>query len=351
MIDQLTNRYKVLSTLGEGGMGVVFLVEDATTQRQVALKVLSKMAGDAPEALLQFKQEFRTMTRLRHPNTVEVFDYGQLSDGTPYFTMEVVPGRGLDEQLPLSADDFLPLARQLVRALGYIHRQHLVHCDIKPENIRVTPEGHVKLMDFGLMIDAGSSGGTIRGTLAYMAPEVARRGKVDARADLYSFGALAYHLLAGKPPFSQGDAVAVLRAHLDQDPPPLCEVAPAVPADLSYVIERLLAKDPRNRYQSTSDLLAALGDPQAQEDADLLLGSPLIGRSAELDRLQAALRNLPDGRANTVWIFGDMGIGKSRLLEEFRFQVQLSEIPLLSGRGTSDGPPYGPFISLLRGLL
>jgi serine/threonine-protein kinase len=210
MIDQLTNRYKILSTLGEGGMGVVFLVEDTTSNRQMALKVLSKIAGDPHEALLRFKQEFRTMTRLRHPNTVEVYDYGQLSDGTPFFTMEVVPGQGLDESLPIASEQFRPVAQQLLRALGYIHRQGLVHCDIKPENIRITPDGVVKLMDFGLMVDAGTSGGTIRGTIAYMAPEVARRGEIDARADLYSFGALAFHLLAGEAPYPGSDQRGVL---------------------------------------------------------------------------------------------------------------------------------------------
>ncbi len=351
MIDQLTNRYKVLSTLGEGGMGVVFLVEDTTTSRQVALKVLSKIAGDPQEALLRFKQEFRTMTRLRHPNTVEVYDYGQLSDGTPFFTMEVVPGHGLDERLPISPDEFRSVALQLVRALGYIHRQGLVHCDIKPENIRLTPDGVVKLMDFGLMVDAGTSGGTIRGTIAYMAPEVARRGKIDARADLYSLGALAFHLLAGVAPFPGEDPVSVLRAHLEADAPPLRNLVPGIPADLEDIVARLLEKDPRSRFQSAGELLTALGDTTSEEDAALLLGSPLVGRTTELERLSGHLNALLEGRGGEIWLVGDLGIGKTRLLEEFRFRVQLAEVPIMVGRAVENGAPYGPFLDVLRGLI
>lgn len=332
-------------------MGVVFLVEDTTTSRQVALKVLSKIAGDPQEALLRFKQEFRTMTRLRHPNTVEVYDYGQLSDGTPFFTMEVVPGHGLDERLPLSAEEFRPVALQLVRALGYIHRQGLVHCDIKPENIRITPDGVVKLMDFGLMVDAGTAGGTIRGTIAYMAPEVARRGKIDARADLYSFGALAFHLLGGEPPFPGEDPVSVLRAHLEAEAPPLRNLIPDIPPDLEDIVARLLEKDPRARFQSAGELLAALGDTTSEEEAALLLGSPLVGRTSELERLSSHLGALLEGRGGQIWLVGDLGIGKTRLLEEFRFQVQLAEVPILGGRAQEGGAPYGPFLEILKGLI
>ncbi|MBM3276164.1 MAG: protein kinase, partial [Candidatus Sericytochromatia bacterium] len=291
------------------------------------------------------------MTRLRHPNTVEVYDYGQLSDGTPYFTMEVVPGHGLDEKLPISADDFRSFALQLVRALGYIHRQNLVHCDIKPENIRITPEGVVKLMDFGLMVDAGTAGGTIRGTIAYMAPEVARRGKIDARADLYSFGALAYHLLAGDPPFPGVDPVSVLRAHLETDAPSLRSLVPAIPPDLEDMVARLLEKDPRARFQSAGELLVALGDETAAEGEAMLLGSPLVGRQTQLDELAGHLDALQAGRGGQVWLVGDLGIGKTRLLEEFRFQVQLAEVPILVGRATEGMAPYGPFLEVLRGLI
>ena len=350
MIEQLTNRYRVLSTLGEGGMGVVFLVEDTSSNRHAALKVLSKIAGDGQEALLQFKQEFRTMTRLRHPNTVEVYDYGQLSDGTPFFTMEVVPGKGLDELLPLSADEFRPIVLQLVRALGYIHRQGLVHCDIKPENIRVTPEGQVKLMDFGLMVDAGTSGGTIRGTIAYMSPEVARRGKIDARADFYSLGALAYHLLTGAPPFPGEDPVSVLRAHLDLEPPPLRNLLPGIPEDLEDIVDRLLAKDPRARFQSAGELLAAMGDEAGEDATGVLLGSPMVGRQGELDALNQAMAGLGQGKGARLKLVGDLGSGKSRLLEEFRYAVQLAEIRILAGTAAEGCAPYGPFLAPLRDL-
>lgn len=346
LIGEQLDRYQLLSTLGEGGMGVVYLAQDAATGDRVALKVLSGATG-GPEAVLQFKQEFRTMTRLKHPNTVEVFDFGQLPDGTPYFSMEVVAGQGLDELIPLERSQFDELFVQLCRALAFIHAQGFVHGDLKPENVRVTPDGTLKLMDFGLMGAAGQSGGAIRGTLAYMAPEVAKRSRVDQRADLYALGALAYHLLIGRPPFSGPDPLSVIRAHLEDPIPPMDGVDPP----LARVLGRLLAKDPTGRYSSCNQLLADLGIDLGESGGPVLLASPFVGREVELATLQDGFRKA-QGAIASLAVAGDAGLGKSRLLDEFRFFVQLEGATYV-GAACAEGDrlPYGPFVSALRTLL
>ncbi len=352
MIEQLTNRYRILSLLGQGGMGSVFLAEDASSGDRVALKTLSlQSAGDPAEALVRFRQEFRAMARLRHPNIVEVYDFGQLDDGTPFFTMEVVEGCGLDERIPFPPDELPGILAQLCGALSFIHQQGLVHCDIKPENVRLTPEGRVKLMDFGLMSPTGQAGGSIKGTLAYIAPEVAKRAKVDARSDLYSLGAVAYHLLAGRPPFPGEDPLSVLKAHMELDPDPLRPLCPQVSVPLERTVMRLLEKDPMARYQSTYEVLADLGVATEEDDKGTLFSSPFVGRTRELSLFAERFEALGRKEASTLHVAGAPGQGKTRLLEELRYQAQLAGRLVLTGRSQEDALPYGPFVEVLRGAI
>ncbi|MBO9541677.1 diguanylate cyclase [bacterium] len=349
MIEQLTHRYRVLSLLGQGGMGCVYLAEDLTNGSQLALKTLAvQQATDPEDAARRFRQEFRAMARLRHPNLVEVYDFGTQEDGTPFFTMEVVPGDGLDALLPLSPDQVSQVLAQLAQALAYIHQQGLVHCDIKPENIRLRPDGRLKLMDFGLMGPSGQPGGGIKGTLAYMSPEVARGAKLDARSDLYSVGALAYHLLTGRVPFEGDDPVAVLRAHLEETPDPITPLCPQVSPELEAVVLRLLAKDPLARFQSCHDLLAALGVAQDEDEAGMLGASPFVGRHEALAAFNDGLEALSRDERTTLAFTGAPGLGKTRLLEELRFQAQLAGRSVLSANCQEEGAPYAAFVPVLR---
>lgn len=353
-LTDVNNRYRVLATLGQGGMGTVYLVEDSTSGKQVALKVMSPPNGVDQASLLQFKQEFRIMAKLKHPNNCEVYDFGLLPDGRPYFTMEVVPGHGLDELIPIPQDKVIDLLKQLGSALGFIHQQGFVHCDLKPENIRVTPEGVVKLMDFGLMEVAGQSGGAIKGTLAYMAPEVAKRDRVDQRADIYSLGAVTYHLLAGKAPFEGATPMEVLRAHLNQQAKSLKEHDGAIPAVVDQSIQKMLAKEPIARQQSIFDVLMGLGIEVDEGAGASLLASAFVGRQAEMAKLQAALAKVAPqagGQPSVHWVTSPAGVGKSRLLGEFRFAVQLAELPFLYGAGGDEGRPYGAFVEVLRSAI
>ncbi|MNX04747.1 Serine/threonine-protein kinase PrkC [compost metagenome] len=340
-MNQIANRYDVIRLLGEGGMGSVYLAQDRTADRQVALKVARDPLS--PERFEHLKHEFWLMTRLHHPNLVEAYDYGRLDDGSPYLTMEVVEGKALDETLPLSPEQVRDVAIQTARALGYIHAQGFVHCDVKPENLRVMPDGRVKLMDFGLMERTGRIGGPIRGSLSYMAPEVAKGATVDARSDLYSLGIMLYQLASGALPFQAESPAAMLRAHLSQAVPPLDAT---LPEDLRDLLPQLLAKDPASRPSNAAELLLALGEEGAQGPA-YLFSPPLVGRAETLSRFDSG------ELANGTWtLVAPAGMGKSRLIKEFRFQAQLGDRPfLLAACPPQTGAPYAPIAELLRQLL
>jgi tetratricopeptide (TPR) repeat protein len=347
MSDLIANRYRTLEELGQGAMGVVWLVEDTSTGQRVALK---RVTGDVGEqAVLRFKQEFRLMTQLRHPNCCAVHDFGVLEDGVPYFTMEVVPGKGLDEMLPLPAAEIMKVLPQLLEALGHVHALGLVHRDLKSANVRVRPDGVVKLMDFGLMEYAGASDLPISGTLGYLAPEVIKRGPVDQRADLYAVGALVHELMWSKLPFERDSRVEILRAHVSEPPPPLGGDDPR----LAEVVKKLLAKEPIDRYQTAGEVLEALGFDGGAV-ARTLLAPPLIGRDYETMQLFDALGNLVCGEPGTTFVIqGGPGIGKSRLLKDFRSAVQLEgTLPFVTGVGRGEAStPYAPFREILSGLI
>ncbi|MDB5098346.1 MAG: hypothetical protein JWM80_2767 [Cyanobacteria bacterium RYN_339] len=348
----LINRYKVLERLGEGAMGAVWLVEDSTSQQLLAMKVLSQQMGDSDKSFLQLKQEFRLMTQLRHPNCCAVYDYGQLPEGAPYLTMELVPGQGLDEMLPVRGEQFRGILSQLLLALGYIHQLGYVHSDIKGANVRVKPDGQVKLMDYGLMELAGRSGAPIKGTLAYLAPEVVKRGPIDQRADLYALGCMAYEMLAGQPPFMSRNPMDVLRAHVTDAPPPLGQFV-KVDAQTERIVLKLLAKDPLDRYQSAYEVLADMGVEVPAGIGGNLLTSPMIGRDEELAGLGEHLKEIAKWQPGAaLLVTGPAGIGKSRLLEEFRYLVQIEDLVYAVGTlAEQSATPYGPVAEILRKLL
>jgi diguanylate cyclase (GGDEF)-like protein len=345
-------RYHVLEELGQGGMGAVYLVDDLVRGERLALKVMSAPGALDEADLLRFKQEFRAMASLRHPNLCAVYDYGQLPDGAPYFTMEHVPGLDLHEAIPSDPAGLLPLIGQLSRALGYVHQQGLVHGDLKPENVRVRADGTLKLMDFGLMSPAGQALESIRGTLAYVSPEVAKRDRIDQRSDLYSLGVVLYELLAGEKPIRGANALQLLRAHLNEAPRPLKEVRADVPADLARVVMALLAKEPVARPQSAREVLLALGLETEGTDSQALLASPFVGRQAVLAHFDDVLSDVRTMRQGAVLrLIGPSGIGKGRLLSELRFKVQLQDTPFLHGQCSAEPLPYGPWIAVLRALV
>jgi serine/threonine-protein kinase len=270
--------YALKRKLGAGGMGEVYLAEHGLLKRPCAVKVIRPEKASDPDQLRRFEREVQTTARLTHPNTVEVFDYGRTADGTFYYVMEYLDGPTLSELVkrhgPVPAARGVYFLRQLCGALREAHGIGLVHRDVKPGNVIVCELGGVhdvvKLLDFGLVHadrGFGADGGLTRegmvmGTPDYVSPEQAAGLPVDGRSDVYSLGALAYFLFAGRPPFQTGSVLDTLIAHRQQDPPPLRGFSPGMPSDVEAVVMRCLAKRPADRFpdvRSLDDALAACG--------------------------------------------------------------------------------------------
>ncbi|MFP5503257.1 MAG: protein kinase domain-containing protein, partial [Candidatus Sericytochromatia bacterium] len=364
MSSLLANRYQVLRELGRGGMGVVHAVSDTLDgSRQLALKTIRQDAALTPHQRLRFKEEFRAMARLEHPNTVKVHDFGVLDAHSHYLTMEIVPGQELEA---LISDRGMPVEQacrlliQLLQALGFIHARGYVHRDIKAANIRVTEDGTLKLMDFGLMEPIGQrSTRTITGTPGYMPPEVVTGGAICPASDLYSVGCLAMEMLTGRLPFT-GTLSEVVRSHAGTPPEPLRSRRPELPEALERIVSRLLRKDPKDRYAAASEVVADLagiaGLEVARDTEDqrrsFVRTSELVGREPERQALEAALAGLKERRSAALLIGAPAGVGKSRLLEKLLLTAKLEGVMVLKGRCDDSGQaPYQAVGEALKPLL
>ncbi|HEY7174204.1 MAG TPA: serine/threonine-protein kinase, partial [Micromonosporaceae bacterium] len=264
----LGERYRLDQVLGRGGMAVVWRADDQRLGRPVAIKVMDRAELDDPSALARFDREARTVARLTHPNIVTIHDVG-VDDGVPYLVMELVSGRSLADRLttgPLPVDEAVRITGQVCAALDAAHAAGVVHRDVKPANILMTPIGAVKVCDFG--IAHGPDGawhptGTATGTSEYMAPEQIAGGAGDQRADLYALGCVMYAMLSGQPPFSGGTPQQVGWQHLHDAATPLASRRRDLPAELSGLVDQLLSKDPAARPASAGDVLARLPRPTA----------------------------------------------------------------------------------------
>ena len=260
-------QYEILRPLGAGGMGEVYCARDEKLGREIALKILPSELALNPESLRRFEQEARAASALNHPNIVTIYDIGQ-SEAFVWIAMELVDGEDLRTILkrePMALKSTLRIATKIADALGSAHDRGIVHRDLKPDNIMITPEGFVKLLDFGLakQIRALSADdttmphtlpGTIFGTVAYMSPEQATGREMDWRSDQFSFGVLLYEMLAGTRPFERESRTETLAAILRDEPAPLSTLNEAVGRDPERIVHRCLAKRPNERYASTRDL-------------------------------------------------------------------------------------------------
>ncbi len=280
---RLKNRYRLVRWLGEGSMGAVYRALDETLGRDVAIKFLLPGKVAAGEASARFLREARAVARLSHPNVLTLYDVGRhtvpASQGEGdwhYLVLEYIPGQDLHALMlerggPLPLRQALLAARGVLGALAYAHGQGIVHRDVKPENIMLTPDGQVRLTDFGLALARGDARLTqedvLVGTVLYLAPEVIQGQPPDHRSDLYALGAVLYELLTGQPPFGGDTLQAALAQILSAPLEPPRSLKQDIPAELERVIVRLLARDPADRYASAQDVLADLPDAAETGDA------------------------------------------------------------------------------------
>ncbi|MFN8607089.1 MAG: serine/threonine-protein kinase [Vulcanimicrobiota bacterium] len=250
--------YKIWDKLGEGASGIVYRVETESGD-EFALKLLKPQLVQTPEMLERFRREMKTLRSLKHPNIPYLVDLGEFR-GMSYLVMELLGPETLHERLrsgPLAPAEAVKVLRQLGDALWFCHKQGILHRDIKPENV-IWGEGRVRLSDFGLARDSQSQTltqeGTIMGTPCYMAPEIVQGEGTSPASDQYSLGCLAYHLVAGHPPFEADNPLAVLMGHIEKNPPPLVNV----PQPLTEIIFTMLRKRPEQRFRSLEQMLQRL---------------------------------------------------------------------------------------------
>jgi two-component system LytT family response regulator len=276
MIDSLAH-YRILSLLGKGGMGEVFLAEDTRLHRKVALKVLLPEVAEDTEKLARFVQEARLASALSHPNAAHIYEIGE-ANGRHFLAMEYIEGQTLETRLtgePLPLADLIGIADQVADALDAAHARSIVHRDIKPANLMIDARGHVKVLDFGLaklLPAAGTeipsssqlatqfltSGGVVLGTVSYMSPEQALGRDVDHRTDLFSLGVVLYQMASGRLPFAGSSAQETLARILQSPPDALARLNYELPEEFERIVKKCLEKDRDRRYQSARELLVDL---------------------------------------------------------------------------------------------
>jgi serine/threonine protein kinase/WD40 repeat protein len=266
---QRFGRYEVVDRVGAGGMGEVYRARDSELKRDVAVKVLRDKIQSSPEHQKRFLQEARSASALNHPNIVTVHDIGS-EDGVSFIVSEFVEGQSLRLLLggTLSTRKIINIAVDISSALAAAHRAGIIHRDLKPENVMIASDGRVKLLDFGLakllpvepvedqetITELVSKEGIIRGTVPYMSPEQAADRSIDFRTDQFSFGCMLYEMLTGKRPFDRATPAQTLSAIIEEDPPAIANAERMLPPPLKWAVERCLAKEPAQRYDSTGDL-------------------------------------------------------------------------------------------------
>ena len=369
--------YEIKELIGRGGMGAVFKAVDTRLSRTVALKILTAMDLPEEEMRERFLREARAGALLNHPGIVTIYDVGE-DQGQQYIAMEYVEGRTLRQLLqkhrpdPLEVIDIVMATGQ---ALSSAHASGIIHRDIKSDNIMVTKDGQVKVMDFGLAKIQGASvltkEGEIMGTVAYMSPQQATGEAIDHRSDIFSLGVILYELLTGQRPFTGDQEIVVVFSLLNEEPMGVRELNREVPQELEQIVFKALRKEPQDRYQQMDQMVEDLGKLRqammaggeatlaelelvaAEElavEEEREFQAQLVGREEKLAALKELLHRATLGEGQTVFISGEAGIGKTRLVGELAKHAKTKKIRTLTGHclHKMSSYPYQPFVEIIQ---
>ena len=355
----LLDRYRVDAELGKGGMGIVYRGYDLLLNRYVALKVLNAAYLDQT-GKARLLTEARAAAKLNHSNIVTIHDVAE-AEGMPFIVMELVRGEPPRLEPELNLEATIGLINQVCAALEHAHTAGIIHRDLKLENILLTSEHVVKLMDFGLArLNEGprlTEAGTVMGTILYMAPELLMGGDASVQSDLYALGVMFYELASGHPPFKGGDHLALISQHLHATPVPPSTYNPAIPSEIETLILKLLAKQPEDRPASAAEVRASLqaasGSVEKSEASkvtalDRIVRGRLVGRERELKEALQLWHEVQQGDSEILLISGEPGIGKSRLSREVMVQVRIEHGNSLVGECYAEGNvPYSAFAQMI----
>ena len=381
-----SSRYRLLSSLGKGGMGEVFLADDTQLGRKVAIKFVTEALEADPTARERLHREARSAAALDHPYICKIHEIAEV-DGRTGVVMEHVSGETLQATLArgaLSPQRALEIAGEIAEALDEAHTHRLVHRDLKPANVMLTEQGHVKVMDFGLAKAIESASGPLDnaetinpltesgvrvGTPGYMAPEQLLGGQADARSDIFAFGILLYELLTGVHPFHRASQSGTMAAILRDAPAPVTQYQGTLPESAKSALDRLLVKEPERRHQSFADVRAdlkrlfsevsgvtslpsvpAVASTIATTEATGPTRTPYVGRETERGEMRRLLNQAAEGRGATVLVGGEPGVGKTRFTEELLREARERNCLALVGHcyETEGQPPFIPFVEMLE---
>ena len=381
--------YRILNKIGEGGMGQVYKAEDTKLGRHVALKLLAPESNKDVTAKRRLLSEAQSASVLNHPNIVTIFAIEE-ADGIDFIVMEFVEGETLTAHLALTGalplPSLLDIGIQVADALQAAHASGIIHRDIKPANILITSKGHAKVTDFGLAkalrvssdaidrealtLAANLTGpGIVLGTAAYMSPEQTRGEPLDLRSEIFSLGSVLYEAATRTRAFAGPSVLAIMHAIAATDPAPPSKLRPELPREFDLIIERALAKNREQRYNSAAEMGDALRGLRSSltgawsgfpivYDSDLIDRSApsFVGREPEMRKLDALLEQAIEGTGRVVFITGEPGIGKTSLSDEFLRRTRRQRPGLLISRGRcveqyGTGEAYLPFLDAMGGLL
>ena len=303
MVGRRLSHYEILARIGEGGMGVVYKARDTRLDRAAAIKILSSAATATAEQRQRFTQEAKAASALNHPGIITIYDIASDQD-VDFIAMEYVQGKTLEQLIDrkaLTLKTALDYAVQAAQALVKAHAAGIIHRDLKPANIMVTDDGLVKILDFGVAkltargdeeVDPAAATvtrtmardaaltveGRIVGTVAYMSPEQATAQTIDARSDIFSFGAVLYEMVTGIRPFAEESSISTLTAVINQEPKRPSEISPRIPRELERIIVRCLRKDPARRFQHMDDVAVELEEVRVESTTDVATAPPPVAR-------------------------------------------------------------------------